>query len=94
MTLRQPSNNPPIASQTDNQGAFRLAAPAAGAYELEVQAAGFVPYKQQILLSVAWPVAQSDVTLIVAGGDQTVEVIANELTAETTSTQLGESLGA
>ncbi|MGP8186816.1 MAG: carboxypeptidase regulatory-like domain-containing protein [Terracidiphilus sp.] len=92
VTLRQPSNNPPIASQTDDQGAFRLAAPAAGAYELEVQAAGFVPYKQQILLSVAWPVAQSDVTLIVAGGDQTVEVIANELTAETTSTQLGESL--
>ena len=88
----QASSPQTFASQTDDQGAFRLAPPAAGAYELEILAAGFAPYRASIIITAATPAAQVDVTLTIAAGNQTVEVTADALAAETTSTQLGEAL--
>ena len=93
VTVRQASDQPPLASQTDDQGTFRLAVPSAGTYSLEIQASGFGLYHAPFDVTVASPVAQVDVTLTVAVGNQTVEVTADALAAETTSTQLGESLG-
>ncbi len=82
-----------LASQTDDQGAFRLALPDAGVYEVEILAAGFAPYRATMTVNTGAPTAQVDATLtIAAGNSQTVEVTANALAAETTSTQLGEAL--
>ena len=80
------------ATQTDDQGAFRLVVPGAGAFDVEIEAAGFAPYRTQMSVSTASPTAQIDVSLAIAAGNQTVEVTADALAAETTSTQLGETL--
>ncbi len=80
------------ASQTDDHGAFHIALPAGGSYELEVAAGGFSPFRRQVNLTAAAPSANVDVALTVEGKAQTVEVTADALAAETTSTQLGESL--
>jgi len=80
------------ATQTDDQGAFRVAVPGAGAFDVEIEAAGFAPYRTQMSVSTASPTAQIDVSLAIAAGNQTVEVTADALAAETTSTQLGETL--
>ncbi|MGA2051608.1 MAG: carboxypeptidase-like regulatory domain-containing protein, partial [Terracidiphilus sp.] len=82
------------ASQTDEQGAFRIALPMAGAYQVEIRANGFLLYKAPAVVSSAAPVASLDVALAVEGNSLTVEVTADALAAETTSTQLGEELNA
>ena len=79
-------------TQTDAEGLFRVVAPAAGSYQVEVQAAGFLAYKAPVALNLDAPTANVDVALAVEGNSLTVEVTANALAAETTSTQLGESL--
>jgi hypothetical protein len=81
-----------VETATDAQGEFRLAAPAAGTYEVTVIADGFKPVTQTVILSSAEPVTQLDLTLEIAGKAETVEVTAETLSAETTSTQLGETL--
>jgi len=66
--------------------------PAAGTYHLEVQAGGFKPYHAQATATTDSPAIKVDVALTVEGTTQTVEVTADTLAAETTSTQLGEVL--
>jgi hypothetical protein len=83
---------PSLASQTDDQGSFHVAVPAFGAYQLEIDAAGFAPYQTSVSVSAASPATQIDLTLTIATGNQTVEVTADAVAAETTSTQLGETL--
>ena len=63
-----------------------------GNYAVEVRAEGFGIYRGQAVVSKAAPSAALDVTLAVSGSAETVEVTADALAAETTSTQLGETL--
>src|ERR1035441_5442594 len=60
--------------------------------QLEVQSNGFIVYRTQIYLTTDSPVASLDVALEIEGVAQTVEVTADALATETSSTQLGESL--
>jgi hypothetical protein len=93
VTLRQPGAAVVLAAQTGAQGDFRIALPAAGTYQLEVLADGFEPYRTQLSVTASTsPAVHLDISLSVAASTQTVEVTADALAAETTSTQLGETL--
>ena len=92
VTIHQPGTAFELSSQTDDQGTFQLALPFPGTYQLEIKAGGFAAYQTQVVVTPADPSVNLDIALIVEGNSQTVEVTANALTAETTSTQLGESL--
>lgn len=92
VTVRHASDDAAVSSETDAQGGFRNALPAAGTYQLEIRATGFQLYRVQVVVTSAAPWANLDIALAVAGNSQTVEVTADALAAETTSTQLGETL--
>ena len=92
VTLQPDSTAAPLTGRTDAQGSFQLAVPLAGIYRVEVKAAGFAAFRGETAVSDAGPQAHLDVTLVAGGGAETVEVTADALTAETTSTQLGETL--
>ena len=94
VTVRRASAGRAATVKTDGQGRFRIAAPAPGSYTIEVKAAGFADYHGQAAVSAAEPAATVNVTLTVGANNETVEVTADALTAETTSTQLGERLRA
>ena len=97
VTLRQPATNQPRtdltrSTQTDERGAFHVTLPAPGAWQLEINVSGFAPYQAQVVLTADAPTSILDIALAIATNSQTVEVTADALAAETTSTQLGESL--
>ena len=92
VTLRQAGTDVAVSSQTDDEGSFKVLLPAAGTYQLEIEANGFAPYSAQVTVTRTAPNATVDVTLAVSGTTETVEVVADALAAETTSTQLGEKL--
>ncbi len=95
VTLRQSNQSnaaTPPTEQTDGQGSFQFAVPAAGTYTIDVKAPNFTVYHAQATVSAEAPSANLDVTLVVNGSAETVEVTADALAAETTSTQLGETL--
>ncbi len=92
VNLRLAGAGAPLKQVTDGQGHFEITVPAAGSYSIEARAAGFALYRAQAVVSAAAPDANVDVTLAVSGDAETVEVTANALAAETTSTQLGETL--
>jgi len=81
-----------LQTDTCDQGEFRIAVPATGNYQLKITADGFKPLTAQATLTPQAPNANLDLTLEVAEHTETVEVTANALAAETTSTQLGETL--
>jgi hypothetical protein len=81
-----------IETVTDANGEFHLPAPAAGNYQVVVTADGFQPLTIPVSLTGEAPAAQLDLALDVAAAAETVEVTADALAAETTSTQLGETL--
>jgi hypothetical protein len=95
VTLR-PSNqsnaSAPLTRQTDGQGSFQFIVPIEGTYTVEVKAANFTIYHGEATVNAGAPSANLDVTLAVNGNAETVEVTADALAAETTSTQLGETL--
>ncbi|MGD0912949.1 MAG: carboxypeptidase regulatory-like domain-containing protein [Terracidiphilus sp.] len=80
----------PIA--TDAQGNFQATVPAAGAYTVKVSAPGFADYKAQATVAADSPSPTLNIELQISATAETVEVTANQLTAETTSTQLGETI--
>ena len=80
-----------IETDADEQGEFTLAAPAAGNYRIVVTAEGFQPLTAQAVVSGQSPAVHLDLTLQIAANAQTVEVTADALAAETTSTQMGET---
>ena len=86
------ASTPAASTQTDEQGAFQLALPGAGGYQMEVQANGFVLHRAPLDASSEVPTVALDIALAVEGNSLTVEVTADALAAETTSTQLGETL--
>ncbi len=94
VTLRHPGAQTPLTQQTDDQGRFQIAVPAQGTYTLEVNAQGFAIYRGQATVSSDAPSANLDVALAITANTETVEVTADALAAETTSTQLGETLEA
>jgi len=81
-----------VAATADGQGEFRVTVTAAGSYEVRVTAGGFAGFRGEATVTDAAPAANIDVTLAVNQNTETVEVTADALTAETTSTQLGETL--
>jgi len=80
-------------AQTDGQGSFSIGVPGAGNYVVEVDAPGFAPYQSSVDLTQGAGCTSLDVSLAVIANAETVEVTADSLAAETTSTQLGETLG-
>ncbi len=92
VTLWQANAAAPLTRQTDGQGSFQFIVQVEGTYAVEVKAANFAIYHGEATVSTGAPSANLDVTLVVNGNAETVEVTANALAAETTSTQLGETL--
>jgi hypothetical protein len=81
-----------IETKSGELGEFRIEVPAPGNYTIMVDAEGFKPATGQAVLSEQSPSASQDFVLDIAEHTETVEVMANVLAAETTSTQLGETL--
>jgi hypothetical protein len=81
-----------ISATADDDGAFQVGLSEPGSYRVEVGAPRFAPALFTVIVSQTAPTATLDVALAVAATTQTVEVTADALAAETTSTQLGESL--
>jgi hypothetical protein len=89
---RQTNSSLELKAETGEQGEFSIEAPALGSYRVEVASEGFKPLTVQALITPNAPVAKLDLTLEIAEHTETVEVTADALAAETTSTQLGETL--
>ena len=92
VTVRRADTEAVLSTQTNDEGAFRIELPVAGSYLVEVSASGFTTYKAGAAVTSAEPAANLDIAVAVSGNTQTVEVTADALEAETTSTQLGEVL--
>jgi hypothetical protein len=89
---RQAGSNLELQAESDEQGGFSINVPALGIYHIEIVAEGFKPLAMQAVLTDQSDAAKLDLTLQIAERSETVEVIADALAAETTSTQLGETL--
>jgi hypothetical protein len=83
-----------VAAETsaNDLGEFSVRVPGAGRYQVEVSADGFGALVAFAEVTETAPTANLDLALDVAANTQTVEVTADSLAAETTSTQLGETL--
>lgn len=92
VTLRRANTDAVLSTRTDDQGAFSIELSEPGVYLVDVSASGFTAYKAQATMTSAEPTVNLDIALAVSGNMQTVEVTADALEAETTSTQLGEAL--
>ena len=92
VTVSQQGSDWAASAKTDAQGSFQVAVPAVGSYGVEVNAGGFAVYRGQAQVSAEVTTVQIDVTLAISGQAETVEVTADALQAETTSTQLGETI--
>jgi hypothetical protein len=93
VTLRlSDATNRITSATTDANGAFSVVLPKQGSYQIEVLDDGFTPYIGSVTVSDSAPTVTLEVALAIAAATQTVEVTADALAAETTSTQLGESL--
>lgn len=82
----------PIAATADAEGNFHISLPGAGSFRVEASAPGFAPYAGTVTVNANQPTAKIDIALSLSRATQTVEVTADALAAETTSTQLGESI--
>jgi carboxypeptidase family protein/TonB-dependent receptor-like protein len=92
IAVRPADGGAAIAGQTDDQGRFQVAVPAEISYQVEIEASGFEVYRGPVAITAMVPRANLDITLKVSGAAETVEVSADALATETTSTQLGETL--
>jgi hypothetical protein len=79
-------------AETDEQGQFHLQVAETGVYTVEASAEGFHPAALEAVLNADANSIQLDFLLTVAEHTETVKVTAEALAAETTSTQLGETL--
>ena len=92
VTVRLVGGQAGIEAVAGELGEFRVQATAAGKYKVEVAADGFAPLAVTAKVSETQPTVSLDLALDVAVSTLTVEVTADALAAETTSTQLGETL--
>jgi len=90
--IRRAGSEAVIEAMTGDEGEFLVEAPATGSYAVEVTAEGFSRLAAEAELNEAHPTTSLDLALEIAANAQTVEVTADALAAETTSTQLGETL--
>jgi hypothetical protein len=81
-----------LTAVTDAQGSFQVAVPAAGFYSVSVKSPGFADYSIEAGVTTDSPSPTLDIQLAISATAETVEVTANALAAETTSTQIGETL--
>ena len=81
-----PANQPAIEAVAGTQGDFRVTVPAAGTYQVQVSADGFAPLAVTANVTDSEPAVNLDLALQIAVSSQTVEVTAESLAAETTST--------
>jgi len=72
ITVRQPQGDAAQSTQTDAQGSFQIPLPAAGTYQLEVQAGGFMPHHTQATATSQNPDVKVEITVSVQGATQTV----------------------
>jgi hypothetical protein len=92
VTARLDGQTTAVEAVTGDQGEFRIPVAGPGTYQVEATAEGFKPGTVSAVVTVDAPVASLALALEIAGGTETVEVTADALAAETTSTQLGEAL--
>jgi hypothetical protein len=92
VSVRQNGSSLVLTVETGKQGEFSIETPSLGSYQVEVDSEGFKPLTTQAVLTQNVPIAKLDLTLEIAEHSETVEVTADALAAETTSTQLGETL--
>jgi hypothetical protein len=93
IAVRMTGNPASLATaEAGDQGDFRAEVPAGGTYQVDIAADAFAGTTIEATVSEADSTATLDVALEVAASTQTIEVTADALAAETTSTQLGETL--
>ena len=92
VTVRTPGEAAARTATTGGEGEFHLALAGAGSYTVEVKAPGFALFRTQVTVSGSSSAATVDALLAIDTANVTVEVTAEDLRAETTSTQLGETL--
>ena len=92
VTVRLAGAQQAVEAVTGDEGEFSVQVAATGNYQVKVAAAGFAALAQTALLTETQRTPSLDLALEVAANTQTVEVTADALAAETTSTQLGETL--
>jgi hypothetical protein len=92
VAIRVEGAAPAAEVETGEDGSFQAQLTAPGSYRVQVAAEGFEPLAAQALLTAEAPSARIDLPLTVAAIAETIEVTAEGLAAETTSTQLGETL--
>jgi len=92
VAVREDGSNAALEAMTSEQGEFRIVVPHAGDFRVEVTSTGFRPLAAQAVLTRQSPGENLDLAMEIAEDSVTVEVTADALAAETTSTQLGETL--
>ncbi len=88
----QQAGSTPLSTVTASEGGFEFSGVSAGSWQLEVQSPGFLAHRETVIVIGTATNAVFSIMLQIDGSSQTVEVTADALAAETTSTQLGESL--
>ncbi|MGA9670339.1 MAG: carboxypeptidase regulatory-like domain-containing protein [Terracidiphilus sp.] len=91
VTIVVAPNQPAVEATSDSQGDFHVQLPSAGSYQVKIAVDGFAPLATSAELTDSEPSVTLDLSLQIVDA-QTVEVTADALAAETTSTQLGETL--
>ena len=92
VTATGPKADAAVTATTDREGSFTIAVQSEGIYTILVSADGFAAYQAPTTVTAAAPSTIVDVALAVNSKIETVEVTADALAAETTSTQLGETI--
>ena len=92
VTARLAGETAGFETETGEQGEFQIAVPVPGTYQVEATAERFKPTTMGTELTSDAPSARLELALEIGGQTETVEVTADALAAETTSTQLGEIL--
>jgi len=90
VTLRNQATGLKQSTITDAAGSYAFPIVAVGTYELNIEAAGFKPFKRGGLVVNIGSSAQIDTSLEVAGQSQTVNVTEEGVRVETSDTKLGQ----
>ena len=94
VTLRNKSNGLKQSVVTDGTGNYAFPSVPVGAFELDIEALGFKPFKQADVSVNIGSASQIDATLQVADQSQSLNVSEQELRVETSDTQLGQVITA
>jgi hypothetical protein len=92
IVLTNPATGVKQKTITGNDGSFTFAAVPVGAYQLDVTAKGFTPYRQTNLTIDVNTALAVNVVLNVAEAGQVVTVTENTAQVETTDTQIGQTI--